>query len=227
MVLPAPSHSGRCLAALLLVVLGLSGASRAAAADKEVRDFVNYIDGKKAGTYKMTITTDDKGTVTMMGEADIALKFLLRNYTYWYRGTEVWNDGRLTTFDSKSNDDGKQYTVKAVAGREGQRVTVNGRERVTRGDVWVTTYWRLPDAKFRGQPVALLDADTGRDLNGTLQYVGSSQLTIAGQPLTCAHYRVTGDVTVDFWYDDSERLVRQEWIEDKHTVLLQLTSLGH
>jgi hypothetical protein len=228
MVLTGPSPSGRRPAALLLlVILALSGASRAAAADKEVREFTTLIDRKPAGNYRMTISTDEQGNVTMEGNATISLSiFRIKTYSYSYQGTEVWKDGRLMKFSSVTNDDGKKYTVSGKAEQEGFRVTVNDRERITRGDVWVTTYWRLPDAKFRGQALALLDADTGSDLGGTLQYVGIEALTIANQQVNCAHYRLTGGVTVDFWYDGSDRLVHQEWVEDRHRVVLHLTSIS-
>jgi hypothetical protein len=229
MVLTAPSPSDRRPAALLLllVTLALSGASRAAAADKEVRDFTTLIDRKPAGNYRMTISTDDQGNVTMEGSATISLNILrIKTYSYSYQGTEVWKDGRLLKLSSNSNDDGTKYAVSAKAEKEGLRVTVNDRERVTRGDVWVTTYWRLPDAKFRGQAVALLDADTGRDLSGTLQFVGTAPLAVANQQVNCAQYRLTGDVTIDFWYDGSDRLVHQEWVEGGHRVVLHLTSIS-
>jgi hypothetical protein len=228
MVLTAPSPTSRRLVALLLlVVVALFGASRAAAGDTEVRDFITQIDRKPAGTYRMRISTDNQGNVTMTGSAKISFTvFRVRTFTYTYEGTEVWKDGRLTSFDSKTNDDGKKYTVSAKAEREGLRKTVNDQERMIRPDVWLTTYWRLPDPKLRGQAIALLDADTGRDLTGTLQLIDVNELTIAGQRVNCNHYQITGDVQVDFWYDGSDRLVRQEWVENGYRVVLYLASLS-
>jgi hypothetical protein len=228
MVSTAPSPCGRRWGALLLfVVVGLSGTARAVAGDTEVREFTTYIDGKKAGGYRMTITTDDKSTVTMVGSARVSLSILrIKTYTYSYDGTEVWKDGRLFSFTSNTNDNGTKYAVTAVAEREALRVTVNDRESVTRGDVWVTTYWRLPDVKVRGQPMALLDGDTGLALNGTLQYIGDAPLTFANQQVNCAHYQLIGNLKIDFWYDGSDRLVRQEWVEDGHRVVLHLDKLS-
>src|SRR5262249_32709861 len=129
MVWTLPSLSGRCPAALLLVLIALSGAGRVAAADKEVRDFTTFIDQKPAGNYRMTVTADDQGNVTMTGKAAIRLSiFRIKTYAYSYEGTEVWKDGRLIDFSSNSNDDGKKYTVRAVAERDGLRVTVNDQE---------------------------------------------------------------------------------------------------
>jgi hypothetical protein len=207
-------------------VVALAGLSRAGAAETETRKYNTYIDDKPAGEYKMTIQGQDDGSISMTGEANVALKHLLVTvYKYTYRGKEVWKDGRLQSFASSTEENGKKYEVSAVAGANGLSVTVNGKPRVSRPDLWVTTYWRLPDAKLRGQPLALLDGDTGKDMTGTLRYVDMQQLTVCGQPQNYAHYRLTGDVVVDFWYDGSDRLVRQEWIEDKHKAVLELVSL--
>jgi hypothetical protein len=215
--------------ALLLAVVGLvlGAVPRAVAADSEVRQFNNYVDGRYAGVYQMTITAQPDGTVTVAGHARVDIRIVLIRYTYSYDGTEVWKDGRLLQFNSNTVDNGKKFTVAAVADPNGLRVTVNNQPRTSRPDVWVTTYWRLPNPNARGAPLPLLDADSGRDLTGTLQYVGDSQVAVAGQLQNCAHYRVTGDVTVDLWYDAQERLVKQEWVEDKRRVVLQLAQITH
>ena len=213
---------------LAAVALALCTLTRAAAADAEVRQFNNFIDGRYAGVYRMTITGQDDGTVTMEGEAKVDIRVLLVRYTYSYRGREVWKDGRLLRFDSSTNDNGKAFTVAAVAEMDGLHITVNNRPRVSPLNTWVTTYWHLPEANARGTPLPLLDADSDRDLTGTLQYVGESQLPVAGVLQNCAHYRVTGIVPqVDLWYDAQERLVRQEWIEDNRRVVLQLAQVHH
>jgi len=208
---------------LCLGVLGLAP-TLATAADAEVRDFVIWVDGKRAGEYHMTIQRQDDGTATMTGQGDVRLSFLggLKTYTYSYRGSETWKDGRLVSFTSTSNDDGKQLTVSATAEGNGLRVKGSGGERLSRGDVWLTTYWRLPAANHRNGAVPLLDADTGRDINAVLQYVGVSPLNVAGAVQNFGHYRLTGGVQVELWYDGSERLVRQEWVEDGHKTVLEL-----
>src|SRR5262249_22595508 len=101
-------------------------------------------------------------------------------------------------------------------------VRSNGAERMARPDVWLTTYWQLPDARRRNGPVPLLDADTGKDINGRLQFVGVEPVHVAGQMMNCAHYRVLAHVPVDVWYDGSDRLVRKEWVEDNHRAQLEL-----
>jgi hypothetical protein len=208
-------------ALLLAAVLGLSGLSRATAAAPEVRDYVAYIDGRRAGDYRITITDRDDGSVTMTGQARLSLGEPVVSYSY--QGTEVWKGGRLLRLESRTEVNGRRYAVSAAADPDGLRVRVNDREgpRVA-ADAWVTTYWRLPAGEARERALTLLDADTGRVLSATLQYVGPSQVGVAGAVQNGSHYRLSAGAPVELWYDAAGRLVHQEWVEDHHKAMLDL-----
>src|SRR5258708_384372 len=76
-------------------------------------------------------------------------KILVYKYTSTYRGTENWKGNRLQRLESATDDNGTRFTVNAVAEGNQLRVKVNGQERFNRGDAWTTSYWHLPEAKFR------------------------------------------------------------------------------
>jgi hypothetical protein len=200
--------------------------SAARAADVETRDFNVVVDGKSAGAGHMTIQKAEDGTVTVSCDTDVTVPVLfLTVYKYSYRGQEVWKNGRLQRFESSCNDDGKRYAVSAVAEAKGVRFKVDNRERLVSHDVWLTSYWARPDTRVLNQTVPLVDADTGRDLEATVGYVGKEELTIGGQALKLLHYKLTGKVAVDLWYDGADRLTRQEWVEDGHKTIVELTKI--
>jgi hypothetical protein len=199
--------------------------SRAAAADEETREFTVYVDGKPAGRASMKIQRRDDGTTAMTCDSRVVVRFLFIKYEYTYNGKEIWKDRRLQRFDSTCDDDGKKFVVSAAAEDGGLRIKVNNRERVARPEVWLTSYWCLPDPKLRDQTIPIIDADTGRDLDGKLQHVGAVQMRVAGEAQNVNHYRLTGKVDVDLWYDAAERIVRQEWIEDGHRTILELNKV--
>jgi hypothetical protein len=211
-----------------LLVVGLvgpaAGWSHAGAADIETRDFTVSIGGKYGGEAHITIQRQDDGVTKVRCDTDINFKpFPLVKYRYTYRGQEVWKDGRVLRLDSSCHDDGKNYVVAAFADANGVRVRVNSQpERMARPEVWLTSYWSLPDKSLRDQVLALLDVDTGQDLQGRLHDVGAEQRTVAGQLQDVHHYRVAGKLLVDLWYDAAERLVRQEWTEDGRRVVVDL-----
>jgi hypothetical protein len=212
---------GCVLAAALAVCIG--GAARAA--DVETRDFTVRVDGKPAGDVHMTIQRRDDGTTQVSCDTDVIVKVLLIKYRYTYRGREVWKNGRLQRFASTCDDDGKRFEVSAAAEEGGLRVRVNGQERLAPSHTWLTSYWTLPDPKLREGVIPLLDADNGRELECRIQHVGTVQMAVQGQLQNVNHYRLTGKVQVDLWYDGAERLVRQEWMEEGHRTLLELARI--
>jgi hypothetical protein len=206
----------------------VSPLAQATAANVEYRDFTLRVDNKRAGNYQIVITTQDDGTtvVSCVASVEVHKVLGLYKYTYSYRGTETWQGQRLTRLESSTNDNGTAFTVTAVADGTWLRVKVNRQERLSRLDVWTTSYWRLPEAKFRNGAVPLLDADTGRAIDGEMHYVGTTSLVIGGQPQNCARYRVTGKgIDVDVWYDAQERMVRQESVEQGVRTVIELTGL--
>jgi hypothetical protein len=196
------------------------------AAESEGRDYTLYVDGKPCGKANITIQPQEDGTTTVSCDTTVQVKVFLKTYRYTYQGREVWKGGRLQRLDSQCNDDGQRFQVAALADGDRLRVRVNNQDRLARGDAWLTSYWTVADVKARKDAVPLIDADTGRDLgNCTLQFIGAQQIVVAGQTENANHYKLTGKVQVDLWYDAADRLVRQEWIEDGHRTVLELNQV--
>ena len=213
---------------LVGVALVFAPLAQATAASVERRDFSLRVDNKPAGDYQMVITAQGDGTTVVTCQARVEVKKLvgIYKYTYSYRGTETWQGHRLIRLESSTNDDGTRFTVNAVADGNWLRVKVNDQERLSRPDVWTTSYWRLPEARFRNGAVPLLDADTAQPIDGQMRLVGTEALSIGGQTQNCAHYHVSGKrIEVDVWYDAQERMVRQESVEQGHRTVFELTGL--
>jgi hypothetical protein len=198
------------VSALLVVGLATGPAPHARAAETEVRTFSVSVDGKPSGQYTMSFTKEGDGSLTVWCDAHVKVKVaFVTAYHYDYTGQEVWKDGRLVSLKSKCDDDGKTFEVVATAGDKGLSVKVNGREKLVRGDVYLTTACCLPDAKRRDGALPVMEADDGKEIDGKFQPVGT-------------HYRLTSLVPHDVWYDADGRMVRQEWTEDGHKTVLEL-----
>jgi hypothetical protein len=211
---------------LLGIGLALAGVGLGTvqAGETEVREFAVHVDGKPSGRAIMTIQHHEDGTTVANCETNVEVRVAFIKYRYSYTGREVWKDGRLQQFSSQCNDDGKQFQVTGVTESQGLRFRVNGQERTMPADSWLSSYWHLPE-KSRHGALAIVDADNGRPLQGRLQHIATVQMTVAGQPQHVNHYRLTGSVQVELWYDGNERLVRQEWVEDGHRTLLELVHI--
>jgi hypothetical protein len=213
------------VAGLALAVLATLAMGNARAAEVETREFQVLVDGKNAGTAQMTIKKQEDGVIIMTCDTDIKVKVLIKTYSYSYRGQEKWKDGRLQQFDSTCNDDGRLYNIAAVADGAQLRLKVNQHESTVRGDVWLSSYWRQPDNARINQAVPVLEADTGKEIEVRVGYVGQEQRPVLGQNIAVQHFRLQGASAIDVWYDASGRLVRQEWIEEGHRTGLELLRL--
>ncbi len=231
-------HTSLVCAPIALLLAGLCAvfliSVQRASADEpghEVRDFSITVDGKPAGTYRMEISAASDGTWRMTGTADIKVrKYLIYNYSYSYTGVETWRGDHLETLESRADDDGKKYTVRAMRDPKtgSLQIAVNNQQQpAIQTYVWTTTYWRLPSSQFRST-VPLLDCDTGKAMTGNLQDLGVEKINVLNSSLDCGHFRLTGGdngaPNVELWYDGFNHLVRQITVEDTHRVVFTLTS---
>jgi hypothetical protein len=207
---------------LVCAVAVLFSAASVRAADNETREFVVKVDGKPSGHANMTIQRQDDGTTIVSCDTNVRVKILIKTYTYTCRTQETWKNGRLQQLASQCNDDGKQFQVSAMAQADGIHVRVNGREHIAKAEAWVSSYWTLPDAKLRDGIIPVLDVDNGRDMQGRLRFIGTAQITVAGQPQNVQHYCFNGPNRIELYYDAAQRLVRQDWVEDGHPTVLEL-----
>ena len=216
--------------------------------EAETREFKVSVDGKPRGTCNMQIRRRDDGTDKLHIDAGLSFNYVVYEYRYHSTGTEIWKEGRLTELENTADFNGTKYVLKARSNSKGLNATVNGKSSQLGPDVWVTSYWRLPEhlvpktpaaekgvvpasgtrpaAKKAAQAISLLDSDKGLHLRGEMTHVGDEVMTVAGKRKTCAHYRITGGVQVELWYDSARRLVRQESVDSGHKTLLELTRIA-
>ena len=193
--------------------------------EKHSRAFKISIDGTERGALTMLLTKHDDGTETMRGQAELNFNFIIYKYRYLSTGTEVWKSGRLLRLANDADYNGDKFVVKASARQQELTFEVNGESQRTTADVWVTSYWREPEPHKVGQKLALFEADKGRKLTGTLQRVGKEPLTLEKKSVNATRYQIRGDVEVDLWYDEDQRLMRQSSVESGHRALLELTQI--
>jgi hypothetical protein len=213
---------------LIAIYLFLAASPMATADEIDKRTFAISVDGKPSKDSFLKLTINDHGgdhqTVEVHASVDVRVFFV--HYTYRYDGTEEWKNGRLMKLESQCNDDGTRMSVNAEADGNDLKVRTRTQETKMRWDVWTTTYWQLP-SQFRNKGVPMIDADTGKYLNGFLQFVGNENVMVNGGWTPCAHYRVTADkIDVNVWYDNHDRLVRQTSKEQGHTTLFTLQPNG-
>lgn len=175
--------------------------------------------------------------------SSLLFNFVVYKYRYRSAGTEVWQDDRLVELDNNADFNGSKYAVVARRSNSGLDVTVNGETSSLPHDAWTTSYWRLPQSlasEFPGDPgespivrtngapprkIVLLDSDKGEQRRAEVIRLNDERLSVGGDDRVCSHYRLSGDVQVDLWYDGQRRLVRQESVEQGHKTAIHLTNI--
>jgi Family of unknown function (DUF6134) len=208
---------------LILVFVIAASQQVLPAAEKEQREYSVFIDGKEAGLTTIDIHQQDDGLTYVTTHASVKVTRLIIQYNLAIDSTECWRDGRLVSLKSQTKENGKLTNIAIAVDGTQLRANVNGQERLLPGEIWTSTFWKLPDAKFHNKELALFEIDTGKEFKGQLQYVGTEQLTILNKLITCYHFRYTGGATpTDVWFDSQHRLVRQEFVEMGHKTIGQL-----
>lgn len=136
------------------------------------------------------------------------------------KGHEVWRDGRLVAFESRSEEDGQ---VLSLSVRAAQEETIfdgpNGRV-VIRGPVASTNPWRTAVLDFS----KVIEPTSGALLSLRSHAGGWRWIEVAGRRIKSRVYLVTGDLEATIWFDENGSLIRMEFFKAGGWVTVSLES---
>lgn len=213
---------------LVLICLALlAPACRVWADDTEYRDFSIFVDGKVAGSSRMTLIQKDDGTTYMSATLEVKFRHLVViDYAIKIETQEWWKEGRLIGMKTNSTENGKKSDVTIAVDNKQLRMRVNGKESQLKAEIWTNSFWKLADARFHNKQVPIVEVDTGKEFNSELKYIGTEKIDVAGKLQDCYRFLVaTAPGPVDLWYDKYHRLVRQEFTESGHKTIVQLVNI--
>lgn len=195
--------------------------------DTEQREFSIFVDGKEAGSSRMTLIQKDDGVTYMSATLDVKFRHLVVvEYVIKAETQEWWKNGRLFGMKTSSTENGKKHEVTVTADNMQLRVRANGKENALNPEVWTNSYWKLADARFHNKKVPIVEVDTGKEYHSELKYIGLEKIKVASQFQDCYRFLVmAAPGPVDLWYDRYHRLVRQEFTESGHKTIVQLLNV--
>lgn len=166
--------------------------------------------------YKVVREGDDIGTqsvefvrdgdrLTVHTRVNIVVTILgIPIFRFTHEAEEQWQNGQLTAFRSKSNDDGEPRDVALKLDGDRLRGTYNGRTLDLPASLIPASLWR-PDTVRQS---VLLDPIKGRDRQVTVTDKGIESITIRGRALAAHHYAMTGQIVRDIWYGPDGQIVQ-------------------
>jgi hypothetical protein len=173
--------------------------------------FAAFRNGERIGTHTLSFKREGSQLVVST-TVDLAVKMMgFTAYRYSHRGKEIWNGNSLLAVETSTNDDGKQYVVRAT--RQGESLVVDSHTPETKGyqrtlatGVLPSTHWNL---KQTAQS-QLLNSQKGTIDPIRVTTVGRESVTTASGAVEATRYRYDGKegFAMDQWFDARGRWVK-------------------
>lgn len=156
------------------------------------------------GEHRLSFTERD-GQLEVLVTID--LKVTVGPFTFFrysHENREIWRDGQLVSLVAETNDDGDDYFVRAQQTPEGMRIETKDGKEVVPTSLLSTSYWNYDMVEAE----RLLDTQKGKVREVSTELVGPSDVWVDGEVIEARHYRMSGDLDLDIWYD-----ANNEWVK--------------
>ncbi len=163
-------------------------------------------DGDEIGFHKVSFTSDGSRLVARTQiELSVHIAFI-RVFHYTHDSTEVWDNGTLTTLESRTFDDGSDENL-SVTSRGGQ-LDIAGPAYAGAGAASLkpTSYWFEDFVK----QTEVLNSQTGKIMPVTIRSEGNETLLLDGQSVETRRYFVE-ELKLHLWYDARGQWVRSSF----------------
>ena len=135
-------------------------------------------------------------------------------YKYHVKGTEVYEDGKLVKFNSKTNQNGKEKYVNLT--RENEEFLIDGSsyKGKTSFDHLLGTWWNHSLVKAPAQ----ISAVSGRIIKQNVTFLGKETININGKDYKSMHFNFSSSdkslskdkkLNTDIWYEEES----MNWIK--------------
>lgn len=178
----------------LAVVAALSSIVGGAAASELDAAFDIIRKGDRIGFHAVNVEETSNGGTRVETRIEMQVKFgPIPVFRYEHSSTETWRDGLLQTVESRTDNNGKQESLKVR--REGDGLVIDGTryQGPGPGDAVPSSYWNKTIVSTK----TLLDTQNGRLIEVTIENLGQTP-TPAGA--TAEEHKLTGTVDLNLWY---------------------------
>jgi hypothetical protein len=205
---------------LALLTIALFCAGPAAAAGPEAAygapiEFAAFRNGQRIGIHRLTFDKHAERLVVTT-QIDLAVKVIgITAYRYSHRSRETWLGDALQSFDSRTDDNGKAWAVRASRDASGLRVERTAPD--TAGPVQATMpSATMPSTHWNSRQAAqgfLLNAQKGTQEEISVTPLGRETVKTLSGFVPAMRYRYDGGVRMDQWFDE-----RGRWVKSRFTV---------
>jgi hypothetical protein len=139
---------------------------------------------------------------------------LIEAYRYDHDSTETWKSGQLVAFHSETNDNGTQHSVSVTPGTGKLDILADGKHNDAPLTLRPASFW---DKNFDAQK-ELFDPANGKRLAVQIKDLGDDKIAVNGTSHQARHYKISGDLERDVWFD-GDTLLRLKLVGSDHSII--------
>jgi len=198
-----PRPLTRTLSALALGLLSSVALASPAPAETHL-EFTVLKDGSPIGHHQIDLTqTGDGETVSIKTDILVRVAYV-PVYRFEHTGSEVWQNGRLVSLRSQTNDDGDHHNLAVNAMGNFIEVNGDGSHSQASASVIPASLWNHDLVK----QATLLNTLTGKQMAVSVLDLGEDTIRARGAETRAHHYKISGELQREVWYDQFNTLVQ-------------------
>lgn len=179
-------------------------ALEAAALYSPVTTYSIFRKGKNIGRHTLTVD-ESNGAINIDVDSRITVRVLkIPVFKFRYKSTENWADNKLVTVTSSTTTNNE--TEKSSLTNSGSKSVLSGDS----GDMetallhFATNHWHIGAVL----QTRLFNTIKGVESNVMVTSIGTETLLINGESIKATHYKYSGDIIAQSWYDENNRWVQ-------------------
>ena len=183
---------------------------------------IHHEDHGEVGEHRVSFSRQGEDLVVSVDNLITVEIFFITAFRFEAERREVWRDGRMIAYDSRTHDDGTDIQVSART--EGDKLVIDGPEG--RIEAPAGTFPTHPwNPAFLGQTL-VMDTKTGRLLNIETVEAGRETINAGGRMIRALKHRITGDTRREIWFDEEGNLVQLRLYADGKAVTFTLEEVS-
>ena len=168
--------------------------------------------GETIGEHHVAFERQDR-SLKVSVETELSVKRVFFTVFYYeHKRVERWHDGRLQSLAGMTNDDGEETELSIVLKDKAYTRTVNGEDEQLAGPIGIASLWSK-DALNSGK---LLSAENEEIYRVRADLLGRELIRLGSGEIEADHYRLSGQLTRDIWYDPDGQLAQLRYEDEGH-----------
>ncbi|MBS0243451.1 MAG: hypothetical protein JSS20_14835 [Proteobacteria bacterium] len=190
--------------ALIAASISALALAQPAASAVQKQEYAVIRGGEQIGRHVIEIDRQGEKTAVRLS-THVAVKVaFITVYHFDQSSSETWAGNHLVSLQSTTDDNGDKHQLSVSGDGNALRVEADGKRRMADKALLPASLWSASIVKQS----SLLNTVKGSLMNVRIAEIGEEAIPRHSSKLSARHFRMTGDLERDLWYDAAGTLVR-------------------